>query len=130
MYLLIKTPGEIAYLALRSPDGETVAVDEWPAGRALAKDLLRHIDRLIHEHGYDWQRLQGIGVFEGPGSFTSLRIGLTVANAVAYAEQISIVGVTDDDWAGEAGRRLSRGDDDRQVLPVYGADPRITLPRK
>jgi hypothetical protein len=51
-------------------------------------------------------------------------------NTIAYAENISIIGEQGDDWRAVAVRRLLGGENDKVVLPHYGADPRITKPTK
>lgn len=129
-YLLIKTADANACIEVVGSSRELIAQDEWDAGRQLAKDLLAHLDALLRTAGCEWKDIEGLGVFKGPGSFTSLRIGLTVANTISYAEHIPIVGVEGDGWREEALTRLAAGDDDKQVMPHYGADPHITAPRK
>jgi len=42
--------------------------------------------------------LQGIAVAKGPGSFTSVRVGVSVANQFAHQLKIHIVGLTTDEW--------------------------------
>ena len=69
-------------------------------------------------------------VFKGPGSFTGLRIGITVANAIAYAQNIPIVGTTGENWRGDGLKKLSGGKNDKIVMPEYGAEPNITKSRK
>lgn len=69
-------------------------------------------------------------MFRGPGSFTGLRIGLTVANTIASAQSLPIVGATGDEWQQQSIDRLSRGESDTIVLPEYGSGARITKPRK
>jgi tRNA threonylcarbamoyladenosine biosynthesis protein TsaB len=129
-YLLIKTADMNAYIEVVDSSGKLLARDEWDAGRQLAKDILAHIDALLGAAHCEWGDIEGIGVFKGPGSFTSLRIGLTVANTISYAQQIPIVGLEGDGWREEGHSRLVAGDDDKQVMPHYGADPHITAPRK
>lgn len=103
---------------------------EWAADRQLAHGLLGHLIEQLRAQDADWDDLTGIGVFQGPGSFTGLRIGLTVLNTLADAKSVPIVGVTGDDWQEMAIKRLQRGDDDKIVLPLYGAEANITKPRK
>lgn len=103
---------------------------EWQADRELAKGLLAYLQECMAHHGKTWTDIIGIGAFRGPGSFTGLRIGLTVLNTLASSQHIPIVGVTGDDWQDQALARLSRGEDDMIVLPEYGGDANITKPRK
>ena len=125
MILLLKTDNPTAELYLYE-DGHKTKEDVWQADRTLARDLLGRIETLVG----DWKNLSGIGVFEGPGSFTGLRIGLTVANTLADGLAIPIVGAQGDGWASSALEALHAGKNDRIVLPHYGADPHITAPKK
>lgn len=129
-YLLIKTADMHAHISIVDEKNQVIAHDDWEAGRQLSKDLLSHLDQLLLAAGINWSDLSGIGVFRGPGSFTSLRIGLTTANTIAYSENIAIVGTAGEAWSQEAIDRLTVGESDRQVMPDYGADPHITAPRK
>ncbi len=102
----------------------------WQADRTLAKGLLGYIDGILKDHNKGWSDITGLGVFEGPGSFTGLRIGLTVMNTVADSQKIPIVGQQGEDWRDSAITRLKNGENDHIVMPFYGSDAHITLPRK
>ncbi|HEX7259592.1 MAG TPA: tRNA (adenosine(37)-N6)-threonylcarbamoyltransferase complex dimerization subunit type 1 TsaB, partial [Candidatus Saccharimonadia bacterium] len=102
---------------------------EWDAGRQLSKQLLSRIETLLQTQKASWDDLSGIVVFRGPGSFTGLRIGITVANTIAYAKLIPIVGEIGERWSDNGIKRLIAKDNDRQVLPHYGAPANITKPR-
>ncbi len=103
---------------------------EWQADRTLAHGLLKHLTNTLAEHGETLHSLSGLAVFQGPGSFTGLRIGITVLNTLADSESIPIVGASGEDWQEVAVERLKNGENDRLVMPFYGADARITKPRK
>lgn len=128
MILLLDTSTPLCKLTL-SDERETREI-EWQADRELAKGLLQFIQEQLAEQGYDWNHIEGIGAYKGPGSFTGLRIGLTVLNTLADSRQIAIVGETGDDWKSTAVERLENGENDRIILPEYGADANITKPRK
>lgn len=128
MILLLDTSTPTCKLTLI--DGDERYEKEWEAGRELAKGLLGFLLTELEAKNKAWQDLTGIGVFQGPGSFTGLRIGLTVLNTLADSLKISIVGSTDDDWQQDVIRRLQSGEDDKLVLPHYGGDANITKPRK
>ena len=129
MILLLDTSTPTCQLALY--DGDTcVYQEDWPVGRELAEQLLGHLQQILANHETSLATLTGIGVLKGPGSFTGLRIGLSVLNTLADDQSIPIVGTTGDDWQAEALLRLERGENDKIVLPEYGRAANITLPRK
>jgi tRNA threonylcarbamoyladenosine biosynthesis protein TsaB len=111
-------------------DGDQRFDDEWQADRQLAKGLLEYLHDQLEAHGKTLNDISAIGVFTGPGSFTGLRIGLTVLNTLADARGIPIVGSRGESWQEEALRRLEKGENDRIALPFYGSDANITTPRK
>lgn len=115
---------------LRLVEGDWRFDDEWEAGRTLAKDLLGYLQNSMAAHQKSWNDITGIVAFRGPGSFTGLRIGLTVLNTLADARHTPIVGATGDDWQQSGLRRLEAGENDQIVLPEYGGEANITTPRK
>ena len=128
MIITIKTDSDIAQVELRQPIGEIVDARNWEAGRKLSSELLATLADLLQANNRDWESLTGVVVFRGPGSFTGLRIGATVANTIAYAQAIPIVGMLGDSWVREGLDALAAGNNDTQVLPHYGAEPNITKP--
>jgi tRNA threonylcarbamoyladenosine biosynthesis protein TsaB len=128
MILLLDTSTPICKLTLI--DGDWRYDDEWQADRTLARDLLAYLRDQLAKNGKTFADITGIGAFRGPGSFTGLRIGLTVLNTMADAESIPIVGGTDNDWQNEVITKLSDGINEKIVLPFYGSEATITKPRK
>lgn len=128
MILLLDTSTPVCRATLI--DGEHRLERDWQADRTLAKHLLKFLVELLDEGGHTLHDLTAIGVMTGPGSFTGLRIGLAVCNTLADGLQIPIVGARGDDWQRHATERLRAGENDRIVLPHYGAAAHITQPRK
>ncbi len=54
--------------------------------------LLPLIFKLLQTTNYNLQTLQGIEVETGPGSFTGLRVGVSVANALGFSLGIPVNG--------------------------------------
>lgn len=102
----------------------------WLAHRQLAETLHVSIKELLLVQELGLHDLQGIAVFKGPGSFTGLRIGLSVANALAYSGEVPIVASAGEEWIKLGLNRLQDGENDLIALPEYGSLPHITLPRK
>lgn len=112
-------------------DGQTkIAYEVWEAHRKLAETVHQKIETLLKEAAKTWQDVNGIVGFQGPGSFTGLRIGLSVENAVGYSLQIPVVATQGEDWIKDGIERLMAGDHDEVALPFYGRDANITTPRK
>lgn len=107
-----------------------LAYKKWQAHRQLAETLHTQIAKLLQIAGKDWEDIEAIAVFKGPGSFTGLRIGLTVANALAYSLGIPIVASSGRSWLKAGLARLTKGDDETMVLPEYGSPVHTTKPKK
>lgn len=128
MKLLLDTSTPVCRLTLI--DGEVKFDYQWQADRTLARYLLKFLQEKLTEHGADFHSLTAIGVMKGPGSFTGLRIGLSVANTLSDSLKVPIVGANGDNWQDLALERLARGENDQIVLPEYGGEAHITWPRK
>jgi len=124
--LAIRTDGPKAELYLYKAGQETTK-DVWESGHKLSQQLNAHIDELV---GSNYAQLQGIVVFEGPGSFTGLRIGFSVANALADSLEIPIIASGGKQWLQEGLKKLQTAGPGKIVLPKYGGEPNITTPKK
>lgn len=111
-------------------DGGNRTDYKWAAGRTLARELLGFLNQKLADNGKSINDITGIGVLKGPGSYTGLRIGLSVFNTLADAKAIPIVGATGDNWQDACLTRLSSGENDGIVLPEYGGEAHVTVPRK
>lgn len=129
MILTIRTDNPHAEIGLYDRQNQ-IGYYTWPADRKLAKELLGVIRDELKKHHADWVDITGVVAYQGPGSFTGLRIGLTVANTIAYGNGVPIVAAKGDDWIAAGLARLAGGETDRLALPHYGAEANITLPKK
>ncbi len=112
-------------------DGQTqLAYKTWQAHRELSNTIHIKIEQLLDQQHKKFQDVQGIVCFQGPGSFTGLRIGLTVGNTLAYSFNTPIVAERDEGWLQKGITRLRNGKSDALALPEYGAAAHITVPKK
>jgi len=130
MILALKTDNPTAEIVLLDVEGRVIEQEEWLAERRLALELLGRLESLLSRHDATWSTLTGLVVFRGPGSFTGLRIGITVMNTIAYSQTIPIVGTITEQWRQLGVERLQKAENDTIALPEYGAPARITTPRK
>lgn len=90
--LAIDTSGRTGTVALI--EGKRVAAeDEFPHGLKHAAGLVPMIDRLCKAAGWGPKDIDVIYVSAGPGSFTGLRVGITVAKTLAFATGAQVVPV-------------------------------------
>jgi tRNA threonylcarbamoyladenosine biosynthesis protein TsaB len=90
--LAIETSGKIGSIALA--DGSSVLAEEqFPHGLKHAAEIVPIIDRLCRARGWGPRDLEHLYVSAGPGSFTGLRIGITLAKTMAFATGVKLVAV-------------------------------------
>ena len=130
MILTIRTERPEASLCLVDEQGGVAAAVEWQGHRELSKTILLKLQELLKSQGTLLNQLSGVVVFKGPGSFTGLRIGITIANTLAYSLGIPIVGAMGDSWQRDGARQIASGHNDTIVLPMYGAEANISTPKK
>jgi tRNA threonylcarbamoyladenosine biosynthesis protein TsaB len=128
--LAIRSDGHRAELYLLDSAGNQLQAKQWNAGYELSKHILREIVTLLSKEKKQVKDISGVIVYQGPGSFTALRIGISVANALAYANQVPVVGRGQTDWLSSGLQALAKQKVGVFVIPEYGRDPHITKPRK
>lgn len=122
--LWINTATEQSEIALLH-DGRVKAQTKWLAAHNLGAELLPTIYALLQDQGVSTADIGAILVNPGPGSFTGLRVGVTVANTLAWSLNIPVCACASLE---DALLVRPRGLFSRPVSPHYGAPPSITLP--
>ncbi len=90
--LAIETSGRIGSVAIVE-EGRVVAEDTFAHGLQHAAEMIPRIDALLRQQGWTPADLRELYVSAGPGSFTGLRIGITLAKTVAFATGAIIAAV-------------------------------------
>lgn len=129
LILSIRTDKPEAEIGLFN-DEKRLAYTTWQAHRQLAETIHQQIAKLLQSIGKDWKDIEGVVCFKGPGSFTGLRIGLTIGNAVAYSISIPVVSEGSEYWIEQGIQRLQNKENEVVTIPEYGSPVHITLPRK
>jgi tRNA threonylcarbamoyladenosine biosynthesis protein TsaB len=92
LLLSIDTATRTAGIALYDQEGLR-AEQLWHTGENHTTELLPYIVRLCDQVGIGPDGLTAVGVSLGPGSFTGLRVGLSVAKGLCLALELPIFGV-------------------------------------
>jgi tRNA threonylcarbamoyladenosine biosynthesis protein TsaB len=103
---------------------------KWQAHLKLAETLNAKIEEILNKSSISYGDLDGLAIFKGPGSFTGLRIGMSVANALAFSQNIPIAARAGENWLKDSLQDLQNGQSDKIAAPEYGAAAQITKPRK
>lgn len=129
MILALRTAGPTTYIHIVDAVGAVTATREWESARQLADELLGTLTEFLTQNGTDLTGLTGIIIFSGPGSFTSLRIGHTVVNALAAHLGIPVAGAGGEQWIIDGAKLLPGTPAGVIAMPFYGAEANVTRPK-
>lgn len=132
LILTVKTDQPVAEIGLYE-DSQQLYYEKWQAGRQLSNTIHSKIRELLKTLGKDWPDIKGIIFFKGPGSFTGLRIGASVVNALAADADKPVVGTNGEEWITKGIQFLLSDKKDKNeiiVRPEYGSEPKTTNPVK
>ena len=92
MLLAIDTSTRFASIALYGPSG-IVSEASWHSRNNHSRQVLPAIQAMLARQELVPADLSGVAVAKGPGSFTGLRIGLSIAKGLALSLDIPIVAI-------------------------------------
>ncbi|MFM9945551.1 MAG: tRNA (adenosine(37)-N6)-threonylcarbamoyltransferase complex dimerization subunit type 1 TsaB [Bacteroidia bacterium] len=90
--LSIESSGTICSVALHQ-NGELLALVESNEPNIHGQSLAVFIKEITELQNIEINKLDAIAVSEGPGSYTGLRIGVSVAKGICYASKIPLIAV-------------------------------------
>ena len=90
--LSIESSGTICSVALHR-NGELLALVESDEPNIHGQSLAVFIEEITELQNVNINSLDAIAVSEGPGSYTGLRIGVSIAKGICYASGISMIAV-------------------------------------
>lgn len=111
-------------------DNKKFGYTVWSAHRRLAETIHAKIEEILNKSSISLKDVQGLVVFQGPGSFTGLRIGISVANALAYSLSIPVIACRDPNWLEAGISDLVTGKNNIIAQAFYGQDAKTTKPKK
>lgn len=126
LVLSIRTDNPKAEVGLYK-DSQKIGYKSWQAHRKLAETIHQSISEILISNGKNISDINGVVVFQGPGSFTGLRIGISVANALGNGLGVPIAGASGRNWQKSAIKNIGAK---KLVWPNYGLDPYITIQKK
>ena len=77
-----------------SRENEIIISGQLNENQTVSSHLTGLIEQILSEGNFKMNQLNAIALNIGPGSYTSLRTGMSVAKGMAYALEIPIIGLT------------------------------------
>jgi len=74
-------------------DEQILSNSAWEAKDNSLQKIIEIIDSVLSSHGLTLADIQGLAVGIGPGSWTGVRVGVTVAKILAYATDKPVCGI-------------------------------------
>ncbi|NTU55163.1 MAG: tRNA (adenosine(37)-N6)-threonylcarbamoyltransferase complex dimerization subunit type 1 TsaB, partial [Anaerolineales bacterium] len=106
--MLLAVDTSTAQVGLALYDGGRVLAEfSWRSSQRHTVELAPAISELLTRCGTTMDDIHVLGVALGPGSFTSLRVGLALVKGLALSRHIPLIGIPTLDilaWAQPAGR--------------------------
>lgn len=134
MILFINTVSDLLSIKLLDINSREVDFVELSAKGELSDVLLIKIEEILHKNNLTKNNLSGIIVASGPGSFTGLRIGIGVANLLAFSLNIPIVSINDKISNTKIEKSVKKISSNEiftdYVVPLYKKPPHITKPKR
>jgi len=93
LILNIETSTEVCSVAL-ARDGVVIHSRENLTGQNHAMLVTVFIEELLAESNLAMEQLDAVAVSGGPGSYTGLRIGVSVAKGICYASRLPLISIT------------------------------------
>jgi tRNA threonylcarbamoyladenosine biosynthesis protein TsaB len=93
MIICIETATKVCSVALCDVNG-ILSVKEDRGERSHATNLTVLINGILKEAGIGAMDIDAVAVSKGPGSYTGLRIGVSVAKGIAYAASKPLIGIS------------------------------------
>ena len=92
MIICLETATNLCSVALCDSAG-VISLRESNELKSHASLLTVFIEEILRDHGIKARDLEAVAVSKGPGSYTGLRIGVSVAKGIAYGASIPLIGI-------------------------------------
>ena len=90
MYQLLLDSSNVFLSVGLAKDGKVVDKISYEAWQRQSEMMVTEVDNILKRNHLDKKNLDGVVVGIGPGSYTGVRIGVTIAKTIAYALHIKI----------------------------------------
>ena len=93
LILALDTSTPVCSVAL-CKDGQIIAQNMLSIGLSHSSHLTKLIEQVLENAGVGLTDLTAVAVSKGPGSYTGLRIGVSVAKGLCFANELKLLVLT------------------------------------
>lgn len=93
MIIAVESSSTDLSVALARPDGTALVDAGWTSDRRQGHEILPRLLELLRERAVSLAGTSAVAVGIGPGSFTGLRVGMSLGKGLALALGVPLVGV-------------------------------------
>ena len=94
MLLAVDTSTAQVGLAIyEGSQGQVISEYAWRSSQRHTVELATAVSELLKRCGLTMEQMRALGVALGPGSFTSLRVGLSLMKGLALARHLPLIGI-------------------------------------
>lgn len=93
MILCIETASTNCSVALSSPEGAIVLKEDNSQSYSHGERLHPYIEEVLQQSGLNFGDLSAVAVSMGPGSYTGLRIGVSAAKGLCFAQGLPLIAI-------------------------------------
>ncbi|MFC1613456.1 hypothetical protein ACFL23_03945, partial [Patescibacteria group bacterium] len=103
-----------------------------------AEKMIKKLHSFLEKQNINIKSIKGIIAVNGPGTFTSIRAGVSIANGLSYSLNIPVVGIKLNEVGDNLvntfkiglGKLKFAGEKSQFIQPFYDKEPNITQAKK
>lgn len=119
MILIIETSASFCSVCLAENTGSILGEKNSEKANDHSEKLAVYVDELLKENGISASNLEAVAISSGPGSYTGLRIGASIAKGLCYSVNLPLIKV--DAFSGLVNHAKTFGYDFDFILPHLDA---------
>lgn len=118
----VLSPNGVHLFSLKKGKAGCLVEKTWRKAESHSKKLFPAIESVFAKTKKTWSDLDAIVAVNGPGPFTSLRVGIAVANSAGFALKIPVYSVSSDVLSLRA--RMKRSEAERNASSLLSSERR------
>jgi tRNA threonylcarbamoyladenosine biosynthesis protein TsaB len=91
-YICLETATEVCSVAI-GQGNDVIVTNEIARKNSHTETITLQIDQCMKEASLQYHQIKAIGISSGPGSYTGLRVGTSVAKGLCYALNIPLIAI-------------------------------------